>query len=79
MHARTPAVDAPILQHSPAQAAQRRHAQHSSPYAARAIDAVKQYGRGETAVRALDGVTVGIPRGRFTAVMGPSGSGKSTL
>ena len=47
--------------------------------AARAIDAVKVYGGGDTAVRALDGVTVDIPAGRFTAVMGPSGSGKSTL
>ena len=34
---------------------------------------------GDTAVRALDGVSVEIPAGRFTAVMGPSGSGKSTL
>src|SRR5690606_30336519 len=50
-----------------------------SAYAARAINATKDFGRGETAVRALDGVTVGIPKGRFTAVMGPSGSGKSTL
>ena len=48
-------------------------------YAARALDAVKVYGRGDAAVRALDGVTVGIPTGRFTAIMGPSGSGKSTL
>ncbi|HEX7094325.1 MAG TPA: ABC transporter ATP-binding protein [Acidimicrobiales bacterium] len=47
--------------------------------AARAIDAVKIYGRGHTAVRALDGVTVEFARGRFTAIMGPSGSGKSTL
>jgi putative ABC transport system ATP-binding protein len=47
--------------------------------AARTIDAVKVHGRGETAVRALDGVTVDIPEGRFTAIMGPSGSGKSTL
>jgi putative ABC transport system ATP-binding protein len=47
--------------------------------AARAVAAVKVYGRGDTAVRALDGVTVDIPARRFTAVMGPSGSGKSTL
>jgi putative ABC transport system ATP-binding protein len=47
--------------------------------AARAIGAVKVHGRGDTAVRALDGVTVDVPAGRFTAVMGPSGSGKSTL
>ena len=47
--------------------------------AARAVAAVKVYGSGSTTVRALDGVDVAIPRGRFTAVMGPSGSGKSTL
>ncbi|HEY8523987.1 MAG TPA: ABC transporter ATP-binding protein [Acidimicrobiales bacterium] len=47
--------------------------------AARAVAATKIYGRGDTAVRALDGVDVDIPAGRFTAVMGPSGSGKSTL
>jgi putative ABC transport system ATP-binding protein len=49
------------------------------PAAARTIDAVKVYGSGATAVRALDGVTVGLPEARFTAIMGPSGSGKSTL
>ncbi|MCW1092435.1 ABC transporter ATP-binding protein [Streptomyces sp. RS2] len=47
--------------------------------AARVVDAVKVYGGGETAVRALDGVSVDFPAGRFTAIMGPSGSGKSTL
>ncbi|MET7361269.1 ABC transporter ATP-binding protein [Streptomyces sp. NPDC005562] len=47
--------------------------------AARVADAVKVYGSGDTAVRALDGVSVGFPAGRFTAIMGPSGSGKSTL
>jgi len=46
---------------------------------ARAVDAVKIYGEGDTEVRALDGVTVDISAGRFTAIMGPSGSGKSTL
>ena len=50
-----------------------------APLAARAEAAVKVYGRGGTEVRALDGVTVGLPARRFTAIMGPSGSGKSTL
>jgi putative ABC transport system ATP-binding protein len=52
---------------------------HDSSVAARAVDATKVYGRGETEVRALDGVNVEFATGRFTAVMGPSGSGKSTL
>jgi putative ABC transport system ATP-binding protein len=47
--------------------------------AARAVGASKVYGKGDTAVRALDDVTVEFESGRFTAIMGPSGSGKSTL
>ncbi len=47
--------------------------------AARTVDLTKTYGSGSTAVRALDGVSVRIEDGRFTAIMGPSGSGKSTL
>jgi putative ABC transport system ATP-binding protein len=49
--------------------------------AARAVHATKIYGSAAkgTEVRALDDVTVDLPGGRFTAVMGPSGSGKSTL
>jgi len=47
--------------------------------AARAVDASKIYGSGDTAVVALDDVTVDLPASRYTAIMGPSGSGKSTL
>jgi putative ABC transport system ATP-binding protein len=58
---------------------ERRTGVGTAGAAARAVDASKVYGAGTTAVRALDHVTVDIPAGRFTAVMGPSGSGKSTL
>ena len=51
----------------------------SEPLLVSAADVVRVYGEGEAAVRALDGITVGFPAGRFTAIMGPSGSGKSTL
>src|SRR6516162_5081078 len=47
--------------------------------AAHTVNAVKVYGRGETAVRALNGVSVDFAGASFTAIMGPSGSGKSTL
>jgi putative ABC transport system ATP-binding protein len=50
-----------------------------SVVAARAVEVVKSYGSGDTAVRALDTVSVELIRGEFTAIMGPSGSGKSTL
>ncbi len=51
----------------------------SPPAAARAIGVTKVYGRGDTAVKALDGVSVEFASGQFAAIMGPSGSGKSTL
>ena len=47
--------------------------------ALRARGLTKVHGTGDTAVTALDAVSVDIAAGRFTAVMGPSGSGKSTL
>ncbi|SIM79671.1 ABC transporter ATP-binding protein [Micromonospora cremea] len=51
----------------------------TSQAAVAAVDLVKVYGSGDTAVRALDGVSVGFGRAEFTAIMGSSGSGKSTL
>ncbi len=39
----------------------------------------KYYGKGETLVKALDGVDLEIEKGKFTAIIGTSGSGKSTL
>ena len=49
----------------------------SAALAARAVTRV--FGQGDAAVHALRGVSLDVPQGQWTAIMGPSGSGKSTL
>src|SRR5213592_4622258 len=51
----------------------------STGFVLTATDLTRRYGEGDTAVDALRGVSLEVPKGQLTAVMGPSGSGKSTL
>ena len=45
----------------------------------RTENAAKSYTTGTVTTHALRGVTLGIPQGSFTCIVGPSGHGKSTL
>ena len=51
----------------------------SKKVVASVVDGYKIYGKDDTEVRALNGVSIDFKQGVFTAIMGPSGSGKSTL
>src|SRR5438552_16750617 len=51
----------------------------STGFVLSASDLTRRYGEGDTAVDALRGVSLDVPRGQLPAVMGPTGSGKSTL
>ncbi|HCP99445.1 MAG TPA: hypothetical protein DIT99_01540, partial [Candidatus Latescibacteria bacterium] len=43
------------------------------------MDIVKSYTAGDQPIHAIDHLSLDIPQGQFTAVVGRSGSGKSTL
>ena len=59
-------------------AAAAGEAPHGGPVVS-ATNLTRRYGEGDTAVDALRGISLDVPKGQLTAVMGPSGSGKSTL
>ncbi|MCB4207286.1 ABC transporter ATP-binding protein [Arthrobacter sp. UM1] len=72
----------PAAPRAPRRGGSPQHSPASPPWTGPALaarDLTKAYGRGEARVTALDRVSLEIPSGTFTAVMGPSGSGKSTL
>jgi len=64
---------------APAQMAAAANEAPSTGPVVSATDLTRRYGEGDTAVDALRGVSLDVPKGQLTAVMGPSGSGKSTL
>ena len=68
-----------LAPHSPALPSDSPRANDDGAAMVRLDDVVRVFGRGDGEVRALDGVTLSLERGTFTAIMGPSGSGKSTL